>query len=303
MSTQPSAFSGQWSAARRRGAVDPVSLALIVVLGLGGATLAGWKPFQIFRKKPPTEQVLALQAELAKAQAQLEATRAAEAAALAAERAKQEAQVRRAQQFVAGAGEALERVPAAHRVPEVLAAADLTGRAELALGLAIGGLPAEQQREILRIVDQMLSGRTADLEAARAALAEIEGEVRNLAKERDTLRQQAAALAREKSQLVATVDTVQADLTAKTGEVLKIADALDAKAREAGSLGATLNRWLRIGALLVAVWLFLGWGAAPALKLMRPGKLKNFLRDVIGYLTSGFLHHDAKRKIATQKTT
>jgi Skp family chaperone for outer membrane proteins len=276
---------------------------LIVVIGLGGATLAGWKPLQIFRKKPPTEQVTALQAELARAQAQLEATRAAEAAALQAERERQVEQVRRAQQFTAGAAESLRRVPAAHRVPEVLTAADLTGRAELALGLAIGGLPAEQQREILRIVDQLLSGRTADLEAARQALAAIEADVRTLARERDTLRAAAAELGREKAQLTAQVHTVRADLDAKVGEVVKIADELDRTTRERGSLGATVNRLLRIGALLVALWLFLGWGAAPMLKLMKPGRFKNFLRDVIGYLTSGFLHHDAKRKIASQKTS
>lgn len=288
---------------RSRGAVDPVTLALIVALGFGGAFAAGWKPSLWFKKKPPTDQVRQLQAEAARLEAELEVARQAKVAAETAERARQEDQVRRAQQFVAGAGEALDRVPAPQRGPEVRVAADMVGRAELALGLAIGGLPAERQQEILRIVDQLLSGKQADLEAARAALAAIEADVRTLARERDALRQEAEAKARQARELQAKVGTVQADLQAKTGEVLKIADALDAKAREAGSLGAALNRWLRVGALLVALWLFLGWGAAPALKLLRPGKLKNFLRDVIGYLTSGFLHHDAKRKIATRKTS
>jgi Skp family chaperone for outer membrane proteins len=286
---------------RTKGAVDPVTLALIAALAVGTATLAGWKPLEIFRKKPPTAQVTQLQADLARAQAALEAAEQARAAAAAAERAKQEEQVRRAQQFVAGAGEALDRVPAAHRTPEVVVAADLTGRAELALGLAIGGLPAAQQQEILRIVDQLLSGRQADLEAARAALAQIEGDVRTLAREREQLQREVQVRTGEVRELQATVGSVQAELTAKTNEVVTYAARADAKAREAGSLGATVRRLLRVGAILLGVWLFLGWGAAPMLKLLRPGRFKNFLRDVIGYLTSGFLHHDAKRKIATQK--
>jgi hypothetical protein len=235
MKTQDTAVSGKLlavSSLRSRRATVLVEVLVIVALGLTGAKLAGWKPSLWFKKKPPpTAQVTQLQADLAKAEAQLEAVAAAQAAALAEERAKQDEQVRRAQQFTAGAADALRRVPGEHRVPEVLVAADLTGRAELALGLAIGGLPPEHQREILRIVDQLLSGKQADLEAARAALAEIEGEVRTLAQERDTLRDQAKALGREKAALATEVSTVRADLNAKVGEVVKIADALDQKQR------------------------------------------------------------------------
>jgi hypothetical protein len=285
----------------KRGTVV-VEIIVISALALGGAQLAGWKPLQIFRKKPPTAQVTQLQADLAKAQAELEAARLAKAAAEAAERARQVEQVQWAQQMTTGAGEAIARIPSEHKTAESRLAADLIARGNFALALAVGDLPREKRVEILSIVDKALSGVQAERDQARAALAAADAELQQVTRAREQIAAEIPVLAAKLETKDAEVRAVQAVLTVKTQEVVQIADRLDAKDREAGSLGASLNRLLRVGALLGAAWLFLGWGAAPMLKLMKPGRLKNFLRDMIGYLTSGFLHHDAKRKLATVKT-
>lgn len=286
-----------------RAAVDPVTLTLIVVLGLGGAHLAGWKPFRFLQKKPPTEQVTQLQADLAKAQLELEAARQAKAAAEAAELAKKDEQTRAGQQMAEGAAEAISRIPAEHRTPESLLARDLLARANVRLAAAIGALPPAQQAEILRIVDQALSNVEADRQAAAAALAAKDAEIHRITLEREQIRLQLPVLEAKLEAKEAVAKTVQAELTVKTNEVLVIADKLDKKDREAGSLGAAAGRWFRILIYAVLGWAFAAYVLPLLLKFLRPGRTKNILRDLTGYATGGMLYHDAKKKLRERAVT
>lgn len=281
-----------------RAAVDPVSLVLIVVLGLGAAKLAGWKPLAIFAKKPPTEQVTKLQADLEKAKAELAAADAAKRAADAAERDRQEEQVRWSQQMTAGAADALTRQPAEHRTPETQLAADLLARANFGLAAALGSLPRDKQAEIITIVDRALSAVQADRDAALAALQAKDRELHAVTLEREQIKAQIPVLAARLETKDATVREVEARLNLKTSEVLTYAAKASEKERDAGSLSSALNRLLKIVIGASCVWAFLAYVLPLLLKLMRPGRTKNLLRDVTGYATGGLLYHDAKKKLA-----
>lgn len=283
----------------RRGTVIIETIVIVAALG-AAATLAGWKPLQFLKPKPPTAQVTALQADLAKAQAELEAARVARADAAAAERARQEQQVRWAQQMASGAADTLLRQPAAHRTAETQLASDLLARANFGLAAAIGALPVDKQAEILAIVDKALSGVQVERDEARAALAAKDRELQAVTADREQIAQKLPILAAQLEAKEEAAQTVQAKLKAKTDEALVIAEKLDAKAREAGSLGAAAERWLRVLIYAALGWAFLAYGLPPLLKLMRPGRTKNILRDLTGYATSGLLYHDAKKKLASR---
>lgn len=276
-------------------------VALSLLGGLAG--VAGWKPLQLFKKRPPTAQVTQLQADLAKAQAELEAARAIAAAAAAQERARQEEQVRWAQQMTTGAGEAIARIPPEHKTAESRLAADLIARGNFALALAVGDLSREKRIEILAIVDKALSGVQSERDQAVAALAVADSELQRVTRQREQIAAEIPILEAQLDTKAADARAIQAELTVKTVEVNSYAAKMDAKERDNGSLSTAFRRLCYAAAGAVALWLFLSWGAAPLLKLMRPGRTKNFLRNVIGYLTSGYLHHDAKRKLSAKNVS
>jgi hypothetical protein len=287
----------------RRGTVIIETIVIVAALG-AAATLAGWKPLQFLKPKPPTSQVTALQTDLAKAQAELEAARAARDAAAAAERARQEQQVRWAQQMASGAADTLLRQPAAHRTAETQLASDLLARANFGLAAAIGALPVDKQAEILAIVDKALSGVQAERDEARTALAAKDRELQAVTADREQIAQKLPILAAQLEAKESAAQTVQAKLKAKTDEVLVIAEKLDAKAREVGSLGASVDRILFWVLVIAGGWLFLVWGLPWVLKLLRPGRTKTVLREISGW-AHGALYLDAKKKLAAirQATT
>lgn len=283
----------------RRGAVDPVTLCLIAALALGGAKLAGWKPLAVFQKKPPTEQVTKLQADLAAAQAELERARQERAAAEAAERLKQEQQVRWAQQMAEGASAALARQPAEHRTAETQLASDLLARSNVGLAAAIGALPPDKQAEILRIVDQALSRVQAERDEARAALCAKDSELQLVTQDREAIKAQIPVLSAKLATQEAVVHEVQSALTLKTNEVKTWAQLKQASDREAGSLSAALGRWVNAAIAIGCAYVFLAYVLPGLLKHLDDGPLKRSLRNISGYLTSGLLYHDAKKKLSS----
>lgn len=286
---------------RTRGTVI-VEVALIVAL-VGGAALAigNWKPFGWMEKKPPTEQLSKLQSELDKTQADLREAQAREQAAAAAERAKQEKQVRYAQQMQSGAQEALERQPVEHRTEQTKLAVSLLNRSELALALAIGQLPPDQQAEILQIVDKALSAVASERDEAQRLLRAKDDELRAVTRERDAIKD---AL----PELQAKVKEAEAKAAAKTEEV-KVAQVklttwaiIKGKAdRHASSIAGQLDAvwngllWL-FGGYVVIVFILPG-----IVKHMDAGPLKTVLRDVSGFTANPLLYLDARKKLAAQK--
>jgi hypothetical protein len=273
-----------------------IEVLVIAAAGVFVAKLAGWKPSELWRKPPPTAQVRDLTAELAQLQAERDAARAAVDQARAAERARQADQVQWAQQMTAGAGEALDRQPAEHRTAETRLAADLIARGNFALALAVGDLPKEKRIEVLAIVDRALSGIEAERDAAFAALEAKDLELQATTRAREQDQASIKVIAAKLETKDADVRAVSAELALKTAEVLQVADKLDGERRQAGSLGAAIDRILFWVAVAVGVWVFLVWILPFALKFLRPGRTKNVLREISGW-AHGALYLDAKKKI------
>jgi hypothetical protein len=269
----------------RKGIIDPITLTVVAVLAISiGIFGAKWHPFAFLKKKPPTVELKQEQADLDKLRADLVATQDKE-------RADLEAQVRAAQQMQAGAALALGRIPTEHVTAESKLAGNLLIRSDLRLVAAIGKLPEDQQAEILSIIDQALSGKQEEIDAANKKLADKDGAIKLVSEERDSLKNQIPVL---KSQVTEKDTLVKATQT----KVIEYADKADAKERESGSLSASLAsvfHWLEFAGIAYVLIFWLGPGI---LKHMEDDWPKRALRNVCGYLSSPLLYHDARKKLS-----
>lgn len=287
----------------RRGAIDPITLTLLALLGVGA--LSQWKPLEMFRPKPPTAELTKLQADLAAANAAAEQARKDRDAAAINERAKLEAEVRAAQQDNLGTQTALGRVPLEHRTAEVKLAVNMAARVSLKLAASIGKLPAEQQEAMIQLIDQALSDKQTEVDEALGKLAKRDAEFGVLKAERDAIRAQIPVLEKKVADTAAATVVVQEQVTIKTNEVKVIADTLDNEKRKSGSLAGVAEHWFHVALWIVGVWALLAYVVPGLLKHLNEGNpVKGLLRNISGYVTSPLLFHDAKRKIAgAAKTT
>ena len=272
---------------------------LYFIFGMGTGIFAGhWKPLAFLAPKPPTAQLTALQADLQKAQADAVAKETALKAANAAELARFTEQLRAAQQMSQGAANALGRVPVVVRTPEFVLGDSLLARANVRLATAIGKLPDDLQTEILAIVDNALSASEDARKRAEAALAAKDAEFKIVTADREQIKAQIPVLAAKVQAAEQKVESTQAKVTEKTNEVKVIADKLDAKAREAGSLLGSLDSVWHWAIGIACVWFLLAFVVPGIVKHMASSPLKNGLRAVSGYATSPLLFHDASTKIS-----
>lgn len=219
--------------------VVPVVVWVIAILG-GGAMVAvpSWRPPSWFKKDQvaaANTELQRAQADLARAKADAQAAQDALAKVQQAELAKKDAQIRYAQQMAAGATESLAK---ATPEPPVKLAIALLDRTNHGLAVAIGDLPLDKQAEIIKIVSDSLSGVQAKLDEANAALAAKDKELTVVTTERTALKAQIPVL---QSQLVAKEAVVvqqTATVAEKTQLVVAVAEKLQAKEKEAGSLTA-----------------------------------------------------------------
>lgn len=278
---------------KRRGAVDPITLAAIVLIGLAvGAFGATWKPFDFLKAKPPTEELTKLQTALAAAQADAEKARTEKAAAVQAERAKLEQQVRSAQEDNAGTVAAISAAPAG---PEVKLAGQMAQRVDMKLAVAIGDLPKANREAIVALIEAALNGKQAEFDRA---MAQRDAEFAALRAERDQAKAEVAVTTIRATKAEETAKTAQVRVTTTTEQVKVFAAKADAKEREAGSLGGALASARSAVLWVVGVYAFLAYVLPGLIKHMQPGWVKDRLRDVSGYTCGPLLYHDAKAKIA-----
>lgn len=242
-----------------RGVVDPVTIILVAGLAIGAATLAGWRPFDVFRKKPDTVGLTVLQAKLtaaqqAEAQARAEASKAQQDkdTAIAAERQKYNDQLRSAQQSNVGAEYILGKV--ANPTPEVALGRSMVARTNLRFAVALGALPKDQADDIVAMMDGIIQQRDdalASLAESDRKFTELTGEhaatVKVLAEkttELVTVQNKVETLAKE-------TGVVQGKVTVATNQVKVIAQTLSDEKKSASSLLAAASRWL-YGALILA---------------------------------------------------
>ena len=254
---------------------------VLVALGLVAATqlVPNWRVSNLWAKGPPSQQLIEAEAAALRARTEATAARDALAAMQAAERAKQVEQVAYSQQMIAGVAPALRSEA---QSPGVRLAANLAERASSGLAAAVGNLPSAKQAEILLIVDQALSGKQAEIDAANRALAAKDAELRLVIQARESLEARLPAIVAAKDAAEAAASTSTAAAAAKAAEVAQIADRLFAEKKESGSLGAMVTK-LGYAAIIFGVLAVIGFIAWSWLKVSiggLPRAVANGLKDL-----------------------
>ena len=276
---------------------------VLVVLGICGASqlVPNWRVTHWFAKKPPMVELAKAQADAAKAKSEADSKEAELLAAQATERSKFAEQVRSAQQTNEGTVAALQRVPAEHRVAEVNLGLSMSQRTGIRLAAAIGKLPDDLQDEILLIVDQALSDKQAEIDAANAKLAAKDRDFDSLTAERDDIKAKIPVLAKQAEDAAAVAKAKDAAVAAKTQEVVTYATQLTEEKKQSGSLQATIEKGVKGFLLLVCGYVFLVFVLPAVVKVLDSGPLKTTLRNISGYVMNPVLFHDASKKLSAAK--
>jgi hypothetical protein len=277
----------------RSGVVDPITLIVLVVVGLGAAVPAS-RPWNWFKKGPAeqsataAEQVKKLEADRAAAQARADTLQAEKEAASARAQKLRDKQLVQAQELTYGAATELSRVTAPSA--QVRTASTLLQHALVYQSLALGDLNAEQKAEVIRLIDLASAGREAEF---REALAKKDAEV--------------AEAQRGKQQALAAVDVANRDLTQVKGHVATLTHTLGTKIDETVTLTgkasaeeqkansfstqfSRLVRWIIYAAIAYGLIVFV----LPIVAMAFP-KLKS-LGSLSGWLVAPFHQMDNRKK-------
>lgn len=278
---------------QHRAAADPVTLGLVALIALAAGVFGtSWKPLEVFRPKPPVEELTKLQGQLATAQTAAEQARKEKDAAVAAERAKLESQIRSAQEDNAGTQAALAVAPSG---PEVKLAKEMAVRVDLKLAAAIGDLPKANREAMLKLIADALAGKDQEF---RDAMAKRDAEFAIIVRERDALKEQIPVLVTKAAKAEETVKAVQTEVTKKTDEVKTIAKDLDEERRQKSSFKAAAEKAFNWALWIAGIWAFVTFVLPGIVKHMPEGHpLKTFLRAFAGLTTSPLLYLDASAKI------
>lgn len=262
---------------------------ILVVLGAVALLGGGLALPSFLQKKPPTAQLEKANQDLATARAAQATAEAQLATVRATEEAKKREQLAYAQQTASGAQEALARVPVAHKTPEVQLASDLLGRTTLGLAAAVGDLPADKRAEIFRIVDGALSSKQAEVDAARAALAVKDAELKVATTERQKLAEQVPVLEAAVRTRDAEVLAKEVVVQTKTQEVVTYANKAAEERSRAGSLDAYSGKLVRILIGIGLAYLFLHY-ILPCLAQEFPGsRVLTAINKTVKSVTSAHL--------------
>ena len=282
---------------QHRAVADPLTLGLVALIALAAGVFGtSWKPLEVFRPKPPVEELTKLQNQLTAAQAAANEARIAAETAVKAERAKMETQVRSAQEDNAGTQAALAVAPSG---PEVKLAKEMAIRVDMKLAAAIGDLPKANREAMLKLIADALAGKDQEF---RDAMAKRDAEFAIIVRERDALKEQIPVLVTKVEKAEETAKVVQAAVTQKTDEVKVIATKLDEEKRKSGSLVQSAEKAFNWVIAIVGIWAFITFVLPGIIKHMPEGNpIKNFLRTFAGLTTSPLLYLDASAKIQELK--
>jgi gas vesicle protein len=283
-----------------RGVIDPLTLSVVAAAIIGVSMLLGFKPLNVFKKKPPTVELTKLQADLAAAQAAEAKAKTEKDAAVAAERQKFTDALRSAQQANEGGAYLLGKIPAEHQTPQSKVGTAMVLRANFRLAAMLGKLPDD----VLKDVTDMMDGLIAERDEALAKLAESDHKFTELTGEHAATVKQLADATKLAQATAEKAGAVQVKVTQVTNEVKQKADALDAEMRKSGSLDAVVVKLLWAGGIIAGAWFFFAFVVPGIVKHMASGNpLKTGLRNLSGYALNPLLFHDAKKKLTALTKT
>lgn len=259
---------------------------VLVVAGLLGATqlVPNWRVGNLFAKGPATKELRAAQDAAAKAQADAATAKANYETALLEQRTKTVQQSQYSQQMIHGIPIALARAP---QTPEVIFASGLAKRASTGLAAAIGELPADKQSEIAFLVEQALSAKQAEVDAANAALALKDKELAVTTAEKKQIEAKLPVLEKQAQTAEAKAVAAESIVVVRTNEVATYAEKAAEKEKEAGSLGTLVYKLFWVIGALAATYIFVHF-ILPSLAQEFPAaqKLVSFNRMVKSVVSS-----------------
>lgn len=273
--------------------MNPLTIVALAAF-VAGIFTGTYKPFAGFKKGPPTAELVASQAALADAQKKAKDAQDAKEQAVAAERQRQEGQLRLVQKDVAGARAAISRVGEA--TPELRVAKMFVGQIDIKLAVVIGKLPDAEAAAMIELVN----GLIADSEESKAKLAKLNEQFAVVSAERDAIKAQIPTLTDRASKAEGKVVEIQKEAANLSSKVTDWANKTFAKEKEAGSLGAALERalfWLTIAAIIIWLWISCAWWLPKLLDFLPSGQLKNFARHTAGTISGGAWYIDAHQKL------
>lgn len=286
---------------------------VVLVLALAGVAgvLAGWRPLDAFRKKPDVAALTQLQTDLAASQAR-EAAARTEAKRLQDEKDKAAVserkafvgELRSAQQSNVGAEHVLRKLAPEKQTPETRLGTAMVIRTNLRMATALGTLPDDLKLDILEMMDGVLKDR----DDAIARLIETDKKFAALTGEHEMTKKVLAStsadlvVATKKVEVLSSeTGKVQGQVTIATNTIKDIAKKLsDEKSKSSSALEAA-GWWVDLALWLGGAWGFFALIVPGIVKVMRPGQVRNILRDASGYALNPLQHHDAKLKIEDLK--
>ncbi len=233
-----------------RGAVPIIIIYVIGALGLT-QLVPNWRVTNLFAKGPPTKELREAQEAAAKAKADLEKATAEYQSALMERQKKTIDQGQYSQQMLHGIPIVLARAP---QTPEVVLATGLAKRAATGLAAAIGELPTEKQAEIAFLVDQALSAKQAEIDAANAALARKDAELAVTTNDKKVIEAKLPVLENQVRAADAKALAAEGTVVTVTNKVATYAEKAAEKEKEAGSLGTLVHKLLWVIGIAVALY-------------------------------------------------
>lgn len=221
----------------RRGAVDPVSLVVIGLVAI--LAVPNWRPWNWGKKAPPTAELVAAQKDAAQAKATAAALQARVDAIAVQNEVKKQEQLTYTHQQLIGAIESNAKAP--DSLERAITDAFLQ-RADIGFNAAVGKLDPALREEVIGIVAQLRSGDQAKIAAANAMLAEKDKELNEATVARVKLEADAVIVKAQRDKAQAEAAKKSANETKLTAQVVSYANKSYEKEKEAGSLGATVEK-------------------------------------------------------------
>lgn len=235
----------------QRGEVGTVLLVVLALIGLSQA-VPNLRPSNWFKKGPPTAELVAAQQKADQADKKV-AELEHKVQSLEVEKAAQkDSQVNYSHEMVTGAIEANSHAPES---TEKAIVDSFLQRADIGLNSAIGKLDPALRAEVVNIVAQLRSGDVEKIKAANAMLAEKDKELALATATRLKLEAEKQTVTTKLDAAVKEAATVKELVAAKTAQVVSYADKAFQREKEAGSLGALVEKmgWVIAGIVLVII--------------------------------------------------
>jgi hypothetical protein len=266
-----------------RGAIPVI---VVYVLGALGLTqlVPNWRVGNLFAKGPQTKELRAAQEAAAKAQAEAATAKSNYEAALLEQRTKTVQQSQYSQQMIHGIPIALARAP---QTPEVVFATGLAKRASTGLAAALGDLPPDKQSEIAFLVEQALSAKQAEVDAANAALALKDKELAVTTAEKKIIEAKLPVLEQKAQAAETKAIAAEGVVVVKTNQVAVYAEKAAEKEAENGSLGALVQKLFWVIGIFAALYILVHF-VVPSLAQEFPAaqKLNSFNKAVKSVFSS-----------------